>query len=68
MVELETNSGVASFVGLRESFFGDFNYYKKELEIYSSISLDEIKTVCREIFVKSKPTIFHVWNKNPRKR
>ena len=66
--ELETNSGVASFVGLRESFFGDFNYYKKELEIYSSISLDEIKTVCREIFVKSKPTIFHVWNKNPRKR
>jgi zinc protease len=61
--ELETNDGTALFLGLRESIFNDFNFYHKEFEIYSKISLEEIKNECRDLFAK-KPVVFTIWNKN----
>lgn len=64
---ISSNNGLASFLGLRESFFGDYNHYKKELQAYASISLEEIKRECKAIFKPGNEILLHVWNKNPRK-
>ena len=66
--EVSSNSGLASFLGLREAFFGDYNYYKTELKTYAEISLDEIRSECKKNFKKPGTEILvHVWNKNPKK-
>lgn len=62
--ELEDNDGVASFLGLRESFMGDFNYYKKEFPLYDSITKDELTKTCKEIFASTNNIMTSLWNKN----
>jgi len=64
--ELNTNYGVASFLGLRENFFGDFKHYQKELDNYESIQLDEVIKVCREYFDNNNYVLLNIWNKNKR--
>lgn len=64
--ELQTNSGVASFVGLRENFYGDYSFYNKELEIYQSITADQVKKACHNIFDKNEYIFLSVWDKNPK--
>lgn len=63
---LQTNDGLASFLGLRQSLFGDYKYYEKELSIYSSIELDEVKKVCHKIFDNHEYVMVSIWNKNPK--
>ena len=65
--EVSSNSGLASFLGLREAFFGDYNYYKTELKTYAEISLEEIRKECKKIFRPGSEILVHVWNKNPKK-
>ena len=65
--EVSSNSGLASFLGLREAFFGDYNYYKTELKTYAEISLDEIRSECKRILKPGTEILVHVWNKNPKK-
>lgn len=48
--EIQTNAGVAEFLGLRELYFGDYEFYKKELEIYRSIQPEETRRECEELF------------------
>ena len=60
---IKTNAGVASFLGTRENFFGDYSYYKKEIDIYKSIKLDELKKVCQEVF-NDKSVFISLWNKH----
>ena len=62
--ELDTNYGVASFLGLRENFFNDFKYYEKELSTYESITLDEVVDVCKEYFYKNNYVLLNIWDKN----
>ncbi len=52
--ELSGNDELASFLGLRERFYGDYNYYLKEIEIYHSINRAEVLNVCSDIMEKSK--------------
>ena len=66
--ELQTNAGRAEFVGIREAFFDDYEFYKKELEHYESITADEVRDVCRSIFNPAKFNLISVWNKNPRRK
>ncbi|MFZ8932740.1 MAG: M16 family metallopeptidase [Bacteriovoracaceae bacterium] len=66
--ELDTNSGVAHFVGERENFFNDFNHYKKELSIYKNITADQIKQSCKKLFIGNKSLFASVWEKHPRKK
>lgn len=61
---LDTNAGVAKFVGDREFFFGDYRFYKKELEIYRSITTDELKEACSKYLVKDKHLFISIWNKH----
>lgn len=62
--ELEDNDGVASFLGLRESFMGDYSYYKKEFPLYDSITKDELTQTCQELFSSSNNIMISLWNKN----
>ena len=64
--QLKNNSGVASTIVRNQKWFGDFNYGLKELEIYKSITPDEVKNVCREI-LKSEQSIFiSTWDQYPK--
>ncbi|GAB4010266.1 MAG: pitrilysin family protein [Bdellovibrio sp.] len=62
---LQTNAGVAHFLGQQEYYFGDYNYYKTELQKYLSINLEQVKAACHEI-ADSKDHIFvSVWDRHP---
>ncbi len=62
--EINTNQGIAHFLGLRESFFNDYSYYKKELAIYQEITEEELRSTCEQL-VKSTDTVYlSVWDKN----
>lgn len=64
---IKTNSGVASFLGSRESFFNDYSYYKKEIEIYKSIELSEVVEVCKKLLTDDQNIFVSLWNKHPKK-
>jgi len=60
---LDSNAGMATFVGDREQLLGDWKFYQKELELYEAVSVEDVKKSCREIL--KKPSVFvTVWNKN----
>lgn len=64
MANLDTNSGIAEFLGNREVYYGDYNFYKKEMEVYDSIGLDELKATC-EKYIKNQPAlILSIWKEN----
>lgn len=65
---IKTNAGVAQFLGLRENTFNDYNYYKQELETYNSITADEVRQVCTEVFKGNKNLFVTVWDKHKASR
>lgn len=62
--EIQNNAGVASFIGSTEKYYGDYKHYQKELEIYDSITTDEVKKVCKEVFANNKQVFVSVWDKH----
>lgn len=61
---LETNSGVAKFLGNREVFYNDYKFYKKEMDIYNSITKDELISACNKYLKKNKSLYLTIWDKN----
>lgn len=61
---VETNSGVAKFLGNREIFYGDYSFYQKEIEIYNSISKKELIAACNKYLRKDKSIYLTIWDKN----
>jgi predicted Zn-dependent peptidase len=58
---LDTNAGLGSFLGERQIVFNDWRFYKQELDMYEKVTVDDVKTSCKEVFVK--PSVFvSVWN------
>ncbi|RLA65557.1 MAG: hypothetical protein DRQ88_02010 [Epsilonproteobacteria bacterium] len=66
--QLQSNAGVAKFLGYRENFFNDYNYYKKEIEIYKSMTIDDVRKACYALFKKNHGIFLSVWNRHPRKK
>ncbi|CBW26167.1 putative zinc protease [Halobacteriovorax marinus SJ] len=62
--QLQSNSGIASFVGLRENFYNDYSFYEKELEIYQSITAEQVKEVCHQLFDDNEYIFLSVWDKH----
>lgn len=62
---LDTNSGIARFIGSAEQDFNDYNYFNKELAIYNSITPEDVIAECRKIFDKNKSIFTSIWNKHP---
>lgn len=63
---LKSNANVASSLILNEKYFGDFNYAQKEMQIYLTTKLSEVKAACREMFVKQRPIIVTIHNEFPK--
>lgn len=64
---ISSNDGVAHFIGLRELFFGDYRFYKKELKIYQNMKLDAVKRACHKIINKSH-IFLSIWNKHRKRK
>jgi zinc protease len=61
---LDTNAGVARFLGDREIFYGDYNFYKKEYSIYNSVSVQELQQACEKYLKKENSIFLSIWNKH----
>ncbi len=58
---LDTNAGLASFLGERQLLFGSWEFYKEELNMYEKVNVQDVKEVCFETL--AKPSVFvSVWN------
>ena len=66
--KMQTNSGISSFLGEREAFYGDYKSYTKVFEDYNSIQTDDVKNLCNKIFRNGKPLYITMWNKHKRKK
>jgi len=63
---LDSNAGLAQFLGERELLYGDWRKYKEELKMYEEVNVASVKKECREVF--SSPHLFiSVWNKHSSK-
>ncbi len=60
---LDTNAGLAQFLGDRQMLFGNWRHYKTELELYEKVTVDDVKNLCRETFSKN-PTFVSVWSQH----
>lgn len=65
--QLKTNSGVASTIVRNEKWHGDYNHGLKEMEIYNSISENEVQIACREVLEESPSIFISTWDKYPKK-
>lgn len=61
---IQSNAGVAQFIGSTEKFYGDYNHYQKELEIYDSITTKEVIKICHEVFDDNTQVFVSVWDKH----
>jgi len=62
--QLKTNEGIAHLLGMEEIAYGDFEYYKKEFEIYNSITAAEVVRVCNELFSSDEHIFVSIWKKH----
>lgn len=60
---LDSNAGLAQFLGERELLFGNWRKYHDELALYEKVTVDDVKKVCHEL-TESKSVFVSVWNKN----
>ncbi len=63
---IQSNSGIASIIGAGESIFGDYNQYLKDIAEYRSITIDEARDVCLEMFKPENGIFGTVWEKHPK--
>lgn len=61
---LDTNSGIARFLGDRQAYYGDYRYYKSEIDLYNSITLDEVTSACKEFLLPKNSLFVSIWNKH----
>ncbi|MFL5784245.1 MAG: M16 family metallopeptidase [Bacteriovoracaceae bacterium] len=60
---LDTNAGLAQFLGERELLFGDWRKYRDELALYEKVTVDDVKTACTHL-ADEKSIFVSVWSKN----
>jgi len=65
---LDTNNGIASFLGNRQAYYGDYAFYNKEMEIYNSITLEQVKAVCEKYLTRENSIFLSIWEKHPKQR
>lgn len=64
MGDLDTNAGVARFIGDREVYYGSHDFYKKEMQIYKSITVSELERACKKYITVDDAITVSIWNKN----
>ncbi len=58
---LDSNAGLAQFLGERELLFGNWRKYQDELALYEKVTVEDVKNVCMEI-TSSKSLFVSVWS------
>lgn len=58
--DLDTNAGVARFLGDYEIYYGDYNFYKKEMEVYNSVKVEDLKRVCSKYLLGAHSIFFSI--------
>lgn len=66
--DLDSNAGVAQFVGDRQAFYGDWAYYRKEWQIYTALTAAEVRRACEEMLASPHHVWVTVWEKNQGER
>lgn len=61
---LDTNAGVARFIGDRQIYYGDYSFYEKEYDIYNSITVEELKSSCDKYLKKENSIFLSIWNQH----
>jgi zinc protease len=61
---IKSNAGLAQMLGQIETSTGDFENYKEEIFKTEKVSLEDVKRVCEEYFVKREPSFFTLWAEN----
>lgn len=61
---LDTNAGVARFIGDREVYYGDYNFYKREMKIYDQVTIEDLKRVCKKYITNDESIFLSIWNKH----
>lgn len=58
---LGTNAGLGSYLGERQLVFGDWRFYKEELNMYEKVTVEDVKAACKDTV--ARPSVFvSVWN------
>lgn len=65
---IQTNNGMASFLGSQENYFGDYQHYLKEIDTYNAITVDQLKAACDGLFAKGDYIFVSSWDKHPKKK
>ena len=60
---LDTNAGLAQFIGDRQWLYGDWRFYKQELLMYEKVKVSDVKELCHETFSKNGVFV-SVWDKH----
>ncbi|HLT23081.1 MAG TPA: pitrilysin family protein [Bacteriovoracaceae bacterium] len=60
---LDTNAGIARFLGDRQLLFNDWQFYKEELAEYEKVTVEDVKKSCAEL-VETPSVFISVWNKH----
>jgi len=61
---IQTNAGLASFLGSNEFFYGDYMKYQDELAIYNSMNVEKVRSVCEKYLNPKKSAFLSVWKKH----
>ncbi len=59
---LETNAGVARFIGDREVYFGSYEFYKDEINTYRSVTVEELESACQKYLADADSLFLTIWN------
>ena len=60
---LRSNSGLATLLGEQEVVFKDYTHYEEELAMYKSITIKEVKDLCRKMMLTEKENVFAIGDK-----
>lgn len=61
---LDNNAGIARFLGDHDTYYGHYNFYKDEMRIYNSISVDEVKSACQKYLREENSIFLNIWKNN----
>ncbi len=62
---LDTTAGMAQFLGEREAFHGDWAHYRRELQFYQNLSVEQVRSACQSLFAQKAQVWVTVWANNP---
>lgn len=61
--QLDTNAGIARFLGDREVFYGSYKFFKDEISLYNNVDSKDLERVCKKYLNKSDSILVSIHNK-----